>query len=266
MTESSRTGSRIRLARDGAVQRVILARPERRNALDDQLVDELTAALLRADADPSVNVVLLEADGPDFCAGADLEQTIRNATTNGPIENLTDAVRLGNLFIAIRRLGKVVVAAVHGRALGGGAGLALACDLVLASETAEFGYPEIHHGLVPAMVGAIVRRAVGEKVAFEILVRGARIPAARAERLGLVNQVFPPESFPEDAYRYANQLAALSSAALRLTKRLLYGQDNLSFEDAIGRGAEVNVLARSTPEGRAGIERFLAKRRGDSAS
>jgi enoyl-CoA hydratase/carnithine racemase len=251
---------RVRIERDGAVLVATLARPERRNALDDALVDAIKEAVLAAEADPSVNLILLEADGPDFCAGADLEQTIRNATTNGPLENLADAARLGDLFIRIRRLGKVVIAAVHGRALAGGAGLSLACDLVLAADTAEFGYPEVRHGLVPAMVGGILRRSVGEKIGFELLARGGRFTAMEALRLGLANRVFPADRFRDEARAYAREIAALSASALRLTKRLFYGQDNLSFEDAIGRGAEINVLARSTEDAKKGIERFLAPR------
>jgi methylglutaconyl-CoA hydratase len=251
--------TRIRSERDRSVLVVTLARPERRNALDDQLVDELRAALVAADADPEVNLILLLADGPDFCAGADLEQTIRNATTNGPIENLADAARLGALFIAMRRLGKVIVAGAHGRALAGGAGLALAADLVLASDDAEFGYPEVKHGLVPAMVGAILRRAVGEKLAFELLALGGRFGAAHGARLGLVNRIFPAATLRADALAFAHEMAALSPSALRLIKRLFYGQDQLGFEDAIGRGAEINVIARSTPDAQRGIERFLGR-------
>jgi methylglutaconyl-CoA hydratase len=255
------SASRVRTERLGGLEIVVLSRPERRNALDDALVDGLKDAILAAEADPAVTAILLEADGPDFCAGADLDQTIRNATTNGPIENLADAARLGDLFVRIRRLGKVVVAAVYGRALAGGAGLAIACDLVLASADAELGFPEVKHGLVPAMVGAILRRSVGEKVGFELLARGGRISARDAQRLGLVNRVLDTDRFKEEAREYASEMAALSPSALQLTKRLFYGQDNLSFEDAIGRGAEVNVLARSTPDAKAGIERFLGGRR-----
>jgi methylglutaconyl-CoA hydratase len=254
------SSSRIRTERDRAVLVVSLARPERRNALDDQLVDELTAALLGAGSDGEIHVVLLAADGPDFCAGADLEQTIRNATTNGPLENLADAARLGALFVTMRRLGKPIVAAVHGRALAGGAGLAIAADLVLASDDAEFGYPEVKHGLVPAMVGAILRRSVGEKLGFELLALGRRVPAADGARLGLVNRVFPAATFRADALAFAQEMAALSPSALTLIKRLFYGQDNLAFEDAIGRGAEINVIARSTPDAKRGIEAFLGRK------
>jgi methylglutaconyl-CoA hydratase len=142
--------------------------------------------------------------------------------------------------MAMRRLDKVLLATVRGRALAGGAGLATACDIVLAADDAEFGYPEVRLGLVPAMVGAMLRRTVGEKAAFELLARGERIGAVEARRLGLVTRVVP-------------------AAALTLIKRLFYGQDGLSVEDAIGRGAEVNALTWGTADARAGITRFLGR-------
>jgi methylglutaconyl-CoA hydratase len=250
----------VRTELGNGVFRVILARPDRRNALDDRLVADLSTALETAERDRDARVLVLMADGRDFCAGADLAQTLRNATTAGPLDNLADAARLGALFIAIRRSPKVVIAAVQGRALAGGAGLATACDLVLATDEAEFGYPEIKLGLVPAMVGAILRRVVGEKVAFELLARGARLSAGEALRLGLVNQVFPAAGFADEVDRYARELASHSPDALQLIKRLLYGQDCLPFEDAIGRGAEINVLARSTADARAGMEAFINRK------
>jgi methylglutaconyl-CoA hydratase len=224
-------------------------------------VEELHAAFRRAEEDDDVRVVLLRGAGPDFCAGADLGQLERIAAGAGALENLDDAARLGELFVRIRRLEKPVIAAVHGHAFAGGAGLAGACDLVVAADGASFGYPEVRLGFVPAMVMAILRRSVGEKVAFELVARGDRIKAEEARRLGLVNQVFAAETFEEDALEYVRELAARPAAALRLIKRLLYGLDGASFEEGIARGAEVNVLARMTEEAREGVRRFLEQRR-----
>lgn len=249
----------IRVVRADGVARVTLARPERRNALDDRLVEALHDALGRAAADPGVRVILLDADGPDFCAGADLDQTLAQASGAGPVENLASAARLGDLFVAMRRHPRVIVAAVRGRALAGGAGLATACDVVLAADDAELGYPEVHLGLVPAMVGAMLRRSVGEKAAFELLARGDRIGAGEAHRLGLVTRLVPAAEFDARVAAYAAELARRPPEALTLIKRLFYGQDGLSFEDAIGRGAEINALARSTAAAREAIARFLER-------
>jgi methylglutaconyl-CoA hydratase len=257
MTETDR----ILLARDGPVAELVLNRPDRRNALDDRLLRALAAALRTLDADPSVRVVLLRGEGPTFCAGADLEQLERRAGGLDPLENLGDAMVLGDVLIRIRRLRKPVIAAVHGHAFAGGAGLALACDLVLASDDARFGYPEVNIGFVPAMVMAVLRRAVGEKIAFELVARGEPVDAAEAMRLGLVNRRFPTASFLADVRGYAAELAGRSASALELTKRLLYGMDGLAFEEAVARGAEINVIARSTEDCREGVRAFLEARR-----
>ena len=150
----------------------------------------------------------------------------------------------------MRRLEKPIIAAVHGHAFAGGAGLATACDLIIASDDASFGYPEVRLGFVPAMVMALLRRACDEKVAFELVARGERIGAVEAHRVGLVNRVFAAETFEGDALEFAHELAERSPSALRLIKRLFYGIDGASFEEAIARGAEVNVIARMTDDTR----------------
>ena len=251
----------IRYAVEGALAIVTLDRPDKRNALDDRMVAELKRAFSEADGDEHVRVVLLRGAGPDFCAGADLAQLERIAAGAGPLENLTDAMSLGDLFIRMRRLGKPIVAAVHGNVLAGGAGLASACDLVVAARDAVFGYPEVHLGFVPAMVMAILRRNVGEKLAFELCALGGRIDAERAHDIGLVSRVFEPQEFEQGTIEFASELAGRSGSAVALVKRLLYGIDGVSFEQAIARGAEVNALARATDDCRDGVRRFVDKRR-----
>lgn len=238
-----------------------LNRPDRRNALNDHIIAALTAALAGAATDPGVRVVLLRGDGPDFCAGADLEAMERVAGSADPMTNLADAQALGALLVVMRRHPRPIIAAVHGHALAGGAGLATACDLVVARDDAVFGYPEVRLGFVPAMVMALLRRAVGEKVAFELVVRGERIGAEEAAGLGLVNRVIPASDWEAGVTAYAGELAARSVSAVALIKRLLYGMDGLSFEEAIARGAEVNVLARLSPDTRDGVREFLERKR-----
>ena len=234
-----------------------LNRPDKRNALDDALVGELKGALARADADPRVRVAVIRGEGKDFCSGADLS-ALKKIAQASVMENLEDVDALADLFLLLRRMRKPVVAAVHGRALAGGCGLATACDLVVASEGAIFGYPEVRIGFVPAMVMAILRRNVAEKRAFELIVGGASLTAAEAERIGLINTVLPEQGFHEAAAAYAAELAARSASAVQLCKRLLYLQDGLGFEAAIRAGADVNVVARMTEDTQAGIARFLS--------
>ena len=253
---------RIRVEESDGVVVVSLARPEKRNALDDQLLDELHHALLDADADEATRVVLIRADGPDFCSGADLSQLERIAQTDDPISNLDDAHRIGDLLVTIRHMRRPVIAAVQGRAFAGGAGLASACDMVIAREDASIAWTEIRLGFVPAMVMAVLRRVVGEKIAFELIATGAAIDARRAAELGIVNRVLPADGFDDAALALARQLAQQSPTAIELSKRLLYSSETLPFVDAIARGAEVNALARMTPDTRAGVRAFLDRKKG----
>lgn len=243
------------------VATLTLQRSHKRNALNAALVGELRAALAEADGDGSVGVIAIQGAGTDFCAGADLEE-IAASQTRGLDAGLTDARHLGALFREIRRASRPVVAIVQGRALGGGCGLATACDLVLASETATFGYPEVHLGFVPALVMAMLRRKVGESAAFELAARGHRIGAAEAASIGLVTRVLPEEGFRPAVDRYLRDLARRPPGAVALTKRLFYDIEGADFPDAIARGAEVNAAARLSDECRDGVRRFL-RRKGD---
>lgn len=250
---------RIRYEVDGAVARVTLNRPEKRNALDETTVEELKRAVARAGVDDAVRVVLLTGAGSDFCSGADLA-SLEAIAERSVLENRDDARSLMDLFVAMRRMPKPIVAAVRGRALAGGCGLATACDVILAAQSAAFGYPEIKIGFVPAMVMAILRRAVGEKHAFELVVSGESITAARAAEIGLVTRAIDDDAFDETVKAYVASLAATSASASALTKTLLYQIDGMSFEAAIASGADLNAVARLTDDCRAGIARFLKKR------
>lgn len=238
---------------------VTLARPEKRNALDPPTIAALRESLAAAEADERVGTVLLAAEGKDFCAGADLEHIGRTLDMT-PAELEEDALELGRLFVRMRAVPKPIVAAVHGNALAGGAGLASACDLVVASDDAQFGYPEVHIGFVPAMVMTMLVRAVGEKRAFALVAIGNRVGAKEAMEQGLVHAVYSRHTFADDAFAFAADLARRSGTALALSKRLLYEIGELSFEAGVERGARVNAEARGTEDCRAGVRAFLARR------
>ncbi len=236
-----------------------LNRPDKRNALDAPTLDALHAAFERADLDAEVRVVAVRGEGKDFCAGADLGELLASAE-QAPEQNERAALHLGGLFVKIRELPKPVVAVVHGRALAGGAGLATACDLVLAAESAQFGYPEIQRGFVPAMVMTLLRRLTGEKTAFDLAATGRVLTATEAMAAGLVSRVVPDATFEAEAGKLLAGLAAAGASALALTKRQFYQLDRLSFGDGIALGAQVNALARSTPDFKQAIAAFLAKK------
>ncbi len=242
------------------VATLTLNRPDKRNALDGALVQALKDGLARAAEDDAARVVAVRGAGRDFCAGADLAE-LERISLMSDAENLEDARSLGALFVQMRSLPKPVVAVVRGRALAGGCGLATACDLVLAHEDAELGYPEVHLGFVPAMVMAILRRKVTEGRAFDLVARGRRVSATEARALGLVDHVIPGASFEGDVRAFLRELTVPPPSALALTKRLLYGLGDLGFDEGIEAGALVNVEARATEACREGLRRFLDRKR-----
>lgn len=248
----------VAIDEERGVNRILLDRPKQRNALNIGLVAELKEALALAGADDRIRVIAIGGNGPDFCAGADLRE-IQAAIEAGVMESLGDAESLGELFMLMRRLEKPIVAVVHGRALAGGCGLATACDLVCASESASFGYPEVRLGFVPAMVMAMLRRNLGEKRALELIALGDTLSAAEAAGWGLVNRVFADDDFERDVDAFLSELATRSATALALSKRLLMSTDDMGFEAAIGAGARVNAIARLTDDCQAGIRRFLER-------
>jgi methylglutaconyl-CoA hydratase len=250
--------SELLITSNGSTCYLTLNRADKRNALNNELIAELKDALRAADGDEQFRVILIRGAGADFCSGADLA-SIKKLADSSYEENLEDARRLMELFIQIRRTSIPVIAAVHGRALAGGAGLATACDIVLATQSARFGYPEVKIGFVPAMVMAILRRNIGEKMAFEMSTKGFEFTAERAHELGLVNQVFDSSTFENDVAEYAASYAHVSRSAVVMTKRLLYRMDNLDFEEALLAGAEVNAEARMSKDCREGIAKFLKR-------
>lgn len=252
--------TRIRMVRAEGLGVVTLARPEKKNALDRQTAVELAAALRSLDAAADVKVIIVEGDGDDFCAGADLA-ALDASLGDGVDAHIEDARALGRVFTVMRELSKPVVAIVRGRALAGGAGLATACDIVLAEDTAQFGYPEVRIGFVPAMVMTMLRRAVGEKRAAELVLTGRLIDAAEAERIGLISRCIPSANFPAEVTKTLEALLRTPATALSLTKRLLYRLDDVDFAQGISMGVTTNVESRATDDFRAGVSRFLNRSR-----
>ena len=250
--------SEILIATDNNVLTITLNRPEKRNALNDALINDLKNALREADADETLCAVLIRGTGKDFCSGADLS-ALQKISESDVLENHDDADNLRELFSIIRRVKIPVIAAVHGRALAGGCGLATACDLVLTTDDARFGYPEVKIGFVPAMVMAILRRNVSEKRAFALATQGFEFDAPTAKSFGLVNEFFPAETFEDRMKDYVSVYQTVSRSAVVLSKRLLYQMDGLSYESALASGVDINTIARLTDDCQSGIARFLDK-------
>ena len=245
--------------REGNVGRITLNRPEKRNALNDAMIAGLKSVLRKVKGDKDVRALVITGSGKDFCSGADLAALERILQSSVDI-NTDDANSLMEMFLLIRQCEIPVIAAVRGRALAGGCGLASACDLVLASASARFGYPEVKIGFVPAMVMAFLGRNISEKRAFELITLGEDISAVEAHQIGLVNRVFADETFDQEDTTNVEKFVKISKSAVSLTKALLYQIEGLAFRDALASGADVNVIARMSDDYRKGISKFLGKK------
>lgn len=243
---------------DAGIFSITLNRPAKRNALSEEMIDLLHRALEEADLNPDVRVVLIRGAGSDFCAGADLDELLASADRT-LVENEESALRLGQIFQRLRVLPKAVICLVQGRALAGGAGLATACDLVLAGTGAQLGYPEIQRGFVPAMVTTMLRRLAGEKTALDLILTGRVLSAEEARTAGLVSRVVADGGLEAEGLALAQRLAGSSASALALTKRLLFDLEGKSFSESIELGARVNAIARGLPDFRVAISRFLER-------
>ncbi len=250
----------IRYAAGDRVARVTLHRPEKRNALDTLMIEELTTAFHAASRDPGVKVVVLGAAGKAFCAGADLEQLHRMSGADLE-QNRVDSLRLAALFRVMYEIRKPVVALVHGPALAGGCGLACLCDFVLASrDSARFGYTEVHVGFIPALVLVFLMKRVGEGRARELVLRGNVVTAAEAERIGLVTAAVPDDELEAEGTRLvADLLARNSGTAMGMAKEMLGKLAGLNLADALDFAANMNAAARMTADCKKGVQAFLQK-------
>ena len=241
------------------VRLLTLNRPETRNALGVEMVEELDGALATALADPDVRVVVLAGAGRAFCAGADLKAMAAGGGRNAA-DDLRDSRRLKALYLRMARSSKPIVAAVNGPALAGGCGLAVLCDLVLCAPEARFGYPEVKVGFVAAMVLVFLQRAVGERKARELLLTGRLVEPAEALTLGLAQRVVPAGDLLEEALLEARTLCAGAPSSMAWTRELLRRTWGLPLDDALEMAAQVNALARSGPEMAEGLSAFFERR------
>jgi len=249
---------RVLVAAGSGLLTATLNRPEKKNAIDAPMIDGLYAFLERGELDQEARVLVLRGAGDDFCAGMDLAELLASADLSLE-QNREAALRFGGVFVRMRQIPKPVVAVVQGRALAGGCGLATACDLVLAGESAQFGYPEVQRGFVPALVLNMLRRTVGEKLAFDLAATGRLLSAREAAAAGVISRVFPDAELETGAAAVLAALAATSATALALTKQQFYHLDGVAFDAGIRSSADVNAVSRATPDFRQAIAAFLKR-------
>jgi methylglutaconyl-CoA hydratase len=249
----------LTLAYDRPAATVTLNRPDKRNAISYELIEELHLALHEVEKS-STHIMILTGAGAAFCSGMDLDN-LREITQHTEEENLADSGRMAHMFRTLYDFPKVTIAAVNGAALAGGCGLATLCDFTLASTNAKFGYTEVRIGFVPAVVSTFLLRQVGEKQARDLLLSGRIIGPEEAHRLGLVNEIISPENLLARARELADTLAANSPASLLATKRLLQTISHAELDRSIAAAVDENARIRTTHDFREGVNSFLEKRK-----
>jgi len=253
------TYNTIQLAYDGGIATITLNRPEKRNAISFELIDDLLRALGEM-AKSDATVLILTGAGKAFSSGLDLEN-LKALLGRSPEQNLQDSQTMVQLFRTLYEFPKVTIAAVNGAAIAGGTGLALLCDFTLAVPEAKFGYTEVRLGFVPAIVSTFLLRQVGEKQARDLLLTGRLFGAEEAARLGLVNEIVAPGRLMARARELAALLMESSPASLRLTKRLLSNHARAELDTQIDAAVRENAAIRTTADFREGITSFLEKRK-----
>ncbi|HEY6305519.1 MAG TPA: enoyl-CoA hydratase-related protein [Candidatus Angelobacter sp.] len=241
------------------IDTITLNRPDKRNAISYELIDDLTAALKKAAASPA-HVMILTGAGSAFCAGMDLEN-LKQLIGRSDEQNLKESETMAGLFRSLYDFPKPTIAAVNGAAIAGGTALATLCDFTLAVPEAKFGYTEVRVGFVPGIVSSYLISNVGEKRARDLLLTGRLFGAQEAHRLGLVTEIVTPDQLMHRAHELAGQLLENSPASLRVTKRLLsnYAHEQLDWQ--VAQAVKDNAAIRQTADFKEGVSAFLEKRK-----
>ena len=247
---------------DGAIGILTLNKIERHNALDENLIADLTNGLVALESDPAVRVVVLSATGKSFCAGSDINW-MKRAALNTPAERLRDERALGQLLRTLNGLSKPTLARVQGAALGSGVGLIAACDIAIATYDCQFALTEVKLGLIPAVVSPFVLAAIGERHGRRYLLSAERFSAAEAYRIGLVHEIVPNEEQLDEAIgEIIDKLLKNGPQAIAECKSLIQSLARRPIDDdVIEEAAQRITHLRSTPEGQEGLTALLEKRK-----
>ena len=250
--------STLTLTYEGPLALITLNRPEKRNAISYELINDVLRALGEVESS-AAQILILGGSGKAFCSGMDLDN-LRSITARTAEENRADSATMARLFRTLYEFPKVTIAAVNGPAIAGGCGLATLCDFTIASTEAKFGYTEVRIGFVPAIVSTFLLRQVGEKQARDLLLTGRIMGAEEALRLGLVSEVVAPDRLQERARELAGSLLQNSPASLLATKRLLSSFSAGDLDRQISAAVDENARIRTTDDFREGVTSFLEKR------
>jgi len=236
------------------IRTIVLNRPERRNALTLDLLNELSAAVKVASDQPEERVLILRGVGAAFCTGLDLREAADHTKAHATAE------MVARTLVTLSQTRLITIAAVHGAAVAGGAGIMSACDFVVAAERTKIGYPEVRRGLVAGLVMTFLRRQVGERNMRELLLGSELIDAERAKEIGLVNRVVAKDDLMNEAQKFAQSVLQAAPGALTQTKRLIEELSWRSVEDDVDLALKYHLQARESSEAREGIAAFNVKR------
>jgi methylglutaconyl-CoA hydratase len=249
----------LTVRRDAVVEYLTLNRPDVRNALNDEMVAELAAWAATAAADRTLRAVVLAGAGKTFCAGADvtwMAETVQYTEA----ENVRDAMAISNMFGALDRLPVPLIGRIHGAALGGGAGLAAVCDIVVAEEDALFGFTEVKLGILPAVISPFALAKIGRSAARELFLTGAKFSAARAREIGLLHAVVSADQLDDAVGGYIREILSGGREAIAAAKRLIAEVWEQSIDAAMPLTARTIAARRVSEEGQEGLKAFLEKR------
>ena len=250
----------IQTRREGPVEYLTLNRPDVRNAFNEHVIQELTAWAEAVTADEAVRAAVLAGRGAAFCAGADLAWMARMASYTHA-DNVRDATAMAKMYSAIDHLPIPLIGRIHGVALGGGAGLAAVCDIVVADERTVFGFTEVKVGILPAIVSPYVLAKIGASAARELFLTGMRFDAARAREIGLVHAVVPVDQMDRRVADYVQEILSAAPGAIAAAKALLKEIAGRPVQDTIGLTADTIAARRASAEGQEGMRAFLGQRK-----
>ena len=249
----------LRVVHDGATARVTLHRPEVRNAFNAELIAELRAAFDRLGTDGSVRAIVLDGAGKTFCGGADVNW-MRGSLELSEAANVADAERMSQMYRAIDRCPKPVIARIHGAALGGGAGLAAVCDIVLSSPGTTYGFTETKLGIIPAVISPFVIAKIGVSHARALFLTGERFSAERAQAIGLVHEVLDDDALERRLNELVAEFGTAGPSAVVAAKDLIQRVRAATYDESASLTARAIARVRTSPEGQEGLHAFLERR------
>jgi len=241
---------------DNHIAKVTLNRPKKMNSLDETLIQELTSLFKNLSVNPAVKLVVLSGAGGNFCSGLYLEY-LQRISQYSILENKKDSEKFRDMLLSIYNCPKPVIAKVSGYAVAGGCGIASACDIIIADETAKFGYTEVKIGFIPAIVMVFLLKRISETYAKELLLTSRLMDANQAAKIGLVNYVVSADKLDSKLSELCNVLQQNSSSSIALTKEMFRNISGMGFVEALEYACSLNAITRMTDDCKAGIAKFL---------